>query len=72
MKKKVQNKILINTKFMIKVDPIKCKGCGVCEAMCPEVFKIDANGVSQVIGETCVCNLEDIIAACPENAISQE
>ncbi|HOY55962.1 MAG TPA: ferredoxin [bacterium] len=57
---------------MIKVDTTKCKGCGVCEALCPEVFKLDANGISQVIGETCACSLDDVVAACPENAISQE
>jgi ferredoxin len=57
---------------MTKVDATKCKGCGVCEAMCPEVFKVDENGISQVISQNCDCVLEDVISACPEVAISQE
>jgi ferredoxin len=62
-------------KNMIKVDQEKCKGCGVCEAMCPNIFKLDENGKSQVISqeiEGCGCSMQDIINSCPEGAIGQE
>jgi len=60
---------------MIKVDQEKCQGCGVCEAMCSEVFKMDDNGKSQVITqdyESCDCNIQDVIDSCPEGAIIKE
>ena len=35
-----------------KVNQELCIGCGTCEALCPEMFKVE-NGKSQVIGESC-------------------
>jgi len=58
---------------MIKVDQNKCSGCGVCEALCPEVFKVEEK--SAVINqdwEGCGCDIENAINSCPENAISKE
>jgi len=58
---------------MIKVDQNKCSGCGVCEALCPEVFKVEEK--SSVINqdwEDCDCDIENAISSCPENAISKE
>jgi len=57
---------------MLKVDQNKCEGCGVCEAMCPEVFKIE-NGKSRVIESdyaSCDCEIQSVIDSCPEGAIS--
>jgi len=34
-----------------RVDADACIGCGLCEATCPEVFKLGGDDVSQVIVE---------------------
>jgi len=57
---------------MLKVDQDKCEGCGVCEAMCPEVFKME-DGKSHIIEPdyaSCDCKIQDVVESCPENAIS--
>ena len=56
----------------VVVDQGACIGCGNCEAVCPEVFKLDPDlDKSQVIkpegGPDCV---EDAIDQCPVEAIS--
>jgi len=33
----------------VKVDKDLCIACGVCMALCPEVFQADAEGKSEVI-----------------------
>ena len=54
----------------VKVDKEKCIGCGSCEAMCPEVFKI-VDGKARVLeaktDKRCVPQAEE---ACPVDAIS--
>jgi len=57
-----------------KVNQELCIGCGTCEALCPEMFKVE-NGKSQVIGESCEtakCNCDEAVSSCPVNAISLE
>jgi ferredoxin len=58
----------------VKVDEDLCIGCGTCEALCANVFKInDASGKSKVISEECVdCNCQEVVDSCPVNAISME
>ncbi|MCK9379060.1 MAG: ferredoxin [Candidatus Moranbacteria bacterium] len=49
-----------------------CIGCGTCEALCPNVFKIE-EGKSHVVVEECDdCNCQEVIESCPVNAISSE
>ncbi|HOW60307.1 MAG TPA: ferredoxin [Candidatus Moranbacteria bacterium] len=49
-----------------------CIGCGACEALCPNVFKVE-NGKSCVINDNCVdCNCQEVADSCPVNAISLE
>ena len=56
-----------------EVDKDKCIGCGLCEATCPEVFRLN-NDISEVIvdtvppeaGETC----RQAVDNCPVQAIS--
>lgn len=58
----------------VKVNEDLCIGCGTCEAICPNVFKMDAEkGKSTVIAEECGdCNCQETIDSCPVNAISFE
>ncbi len=56
----------------VKVDENLCIGCGTCEALCPNVFKME-NGKSVVIAEDCGdCDCQETIESCPVNAISME
>ncbi len=57
----------------ITVDVSTCVGCGLCEQICPEVFKVDSEGVAQV--EACECNqhnLTEVTQQCPVSAIKIE
>ena len=58
-----------------KVKPELCRGCGVCEAVCPNVYKMD-DRVAKVVAEsvnddlrTCAIEGENI---CPVGAIIHE
>ncbi|ACI18126.1 MAG TPA: ferredoxin [Coprothermobacter proteolyticus] len=58
----------------LKVDKELCIACGVCMALCPEVFQADAEGKSEVIegaDETLPC-VDEAIDSCPTGAISRE
>ena len=55
-----------------KVNHELCIGCGTCESMCPQVFKL-VDGKSTVISEECgECNCQEAVDACPVGAISLE
>lgn len=59
---------------MIKVNADLCIGCGTCESICPQVFRVE-DGKSQVIAEDCEncnCDAEEVIKACPVSAITKE
>ena len=56
------------------VDDDLCIGCGACEDLCPEIFRVEDDGLAHVIAENvepemygCVRDAED---ACPVGAIS--
>ncbi|MBI2630124.1 ferredoxin [Candidatus Pacearchaeota archaeon] len=51
----------------IKVDKEKCIGCGACEAICPEIFKME-DGKAKVIGKESKCTKE-AADSCPVQAI---
>lgn len=56
-----------------KVNEDLCIGCGTCEQLCPEVFKISDGGKSQVIADECGdCNCQEVVSACPVSAITLE
>ncbi len=55
-----------------KVNEDLCIGCGTCETLCPNVFKVEG-GKSRVIGEDCGdCDCQEVIDSCPVSAISME
>ncbi len=56
---------------MVKVNQELCIGCGLCEAICPEVFRLNVDGKSEVISDKkCEC-VKDAIEGCPVDAISE-
>jgi ferredoxin len=54
----------------VSVDAATCVGCGLCEEACPEVFKIEGDGVAHVRAQECFThNLKEIAGQCPVDAI---
>lgn len=51
-----------------------CIGCGLCESMCPQVFQLNADNVSEVVSsdEDFRDQAEEAAIACPVNAIEVE
>ncbi len=59
--------------LIIKVNDNVCIGCGVCSAMCEDVFIIDEeSGLAKVVSHNTDNTelLKEIIDTCPVNAIS--
>jgi ferredoxin len=54
----------------IKVNQEMCIGCGMCQSMCPAVFKLNAEGKSEVISDKDLDCAIVAAKACPVNAIS--
>lgn len=58
------------------VDKDLCIGCGLCEATCPSVFKLNDDSLAEVILEEIPESLEDCANEakdnCPTDAISIE
>ena len=56
----------------VSVDQNKCVGCGMCASLNPEVFEI-VNGKARVKKEkVLICEVEEIAANCPVQAIKIE
>jgi ferredoxin len=54
----------------VTVDTSTCVGCGLCEQMCPDVFKVEGDGLAHVKAQECKsCNLADVAGQCPVSAI---
>lgn len=53
-----------------KVNEDLCIGCGTCESLCPNVFKVE-NEKAKVLTEECRdCDCQAVVDSCPVNAIS--
>ncbi|MBR6356007.1 MAG: ferredoxin [Alphaproteobacteria bacterium] len=55
------------------VNPDLCIGCGLCVSIVPEVFQLNADGISEVYAETPEDKREEVYEAvdsCPVKAIS--
>jgi len=56
----------------VSVDESVCVGCGLCEQLCPEVFKVE-DGIAKVKASECSQhNLSEIPSQCPVEAIKVE
>ena len=65
--------MLIKIMAKITVDASTCVGCGLCEQLCPEVFKVNEQGVAEVQASECSQhNLSEISQQCPVSAIKVE
>ncbi len=53
----------------ITIDESLCTGCGLCEANCPECFKIGDDSLAHVIASDCGCDIDELASQCPVNAI---
>lgn len=58
-------------KVTLKVDDTICMGIGQCELLEPEVFMIDDDAISRVVGDATFTGdrAKEIIMACPSGAI---
>lgn len=57
----------------VTVDASVCVGCGLCEQLCPEIFKLGSDGIAQVKGSECSQhNLSEVAGQCPTEAIKVE
>ena len=58
----------------LKVNKDICIGCGACQAICPDVFQIEEDGLAGVHTAPTLENMEDAIDAkegCPVSAIEE-
>jgi ferredoxin len=58
------------------VDKDKCIGCGLCESICPKVFRMNDEGVADAIeselDDSVVEDAKEAEAQCPVEAIEVE
>ncbi|MFA4853329.1 MAG: ferredoxin [Bacteroidales bacterium] len=57
---------------MIKVDQETCIGCGTCVALCPDTFKLNDQGKSEVISQDDAECAKNAAASCPTQSILVE
>ena len=59
-----------------KVKPELCRGCGICEVVCPNVYKMDSSRVAKVVVESVNDDLKNCAIEgennCPMGAIVHE
>ncbi len=58
----------------VVVNRDNCIGCGACEALYPELFQIDDEGLSTVVENESIddAKLTEVIEGCPTSAIAKE
>jgi ferredoxin len=54
----------------IKVNQELCIGCGACVSLCPDVFKMNDAGKSEVVSEENIDCARNAAGSCPVQAIS--
>ena len=68
MKRFLMKKLEVTNK-MVKVDKEKCIGCGACESVCPESFKMNVEMKAEFTGKKSDC-MKEAEETCPVDAIS--
>ncbi|MDH4398788.1 ferredoxin [Sphingorhabdus sp.] len=60
-------------KFKVVINKPACCGYGVCAEICPDVYKLDENGMVYVEDEFVPCGMEELAKegadACPQSAL---
>jgi ferredoxin len=56
---------------MVKVDKNICIGCGVCVALCDQVFEMDKDGKAKVKKQKDLPCVDEAINQCPVGAIKK-
>jgi len=54
---------------MINVNKDLCIGCGTCEALCPAVFKLNAEAKAEVVSQADAGCAKTAAESCPTQAI---
>ena len=54
----------------IVIDQDKCIGCGLCINTCPDLFRLNDQGKSEVIGQGNTDCAQGAAAGCPVSAIT--
>jgi ferredoxin len=53
----------------ITADKNLCIGCGACASICPDAFKINGEGKSEVISQDNIACAKSAAESCPTQAI---
>lgn len=56
-------------KMKFSISKEECIGCGSCEAVCPEVFKMKEDKAELKVKESDKQNAKEAAESCPTNAI---
>lgn len=63
-----------NPRLKVEVDKLACCAYGLCAEICPQIYKLDDNGIAFAEDELVPVELEELAregaAACPQLAIS--
>lgn len=55
------------------IDYALCQGCGACEALCPDVFKLEGDKAVVISQDGCgTCDCREAADSCPSGAIIVE
>ena len=55
---------------MIKINKEKCIGCGLCAAICEQVFEMNKDGKAEIKTQKDLPCVKESIESCPVEAIS--